>query len=127
MQLNDGTQVANGSPVLFNISNDQSANISYDTATGIATLTAPGNYYVSWWVSTDGAGPSTYVEFTLQSSSSGGVSASSPIVTGQLSGIALVTVTTAPATVSLINTTGQTVFYGSTPIIANMVILEVTV
>ncbi|WP_235839193.1 hypothetical protein [Clostridium sp. Marseille-P2415] len=119
--------MANGSPVLFNtVLTDQSANISYNTATGIATITAPGVYYVSWWISTDGAGPSTFVEFTAQVNGSGGVSASSPIVTGQLNGIALVTVGAVPATVAIVNTTGQTVFFGSTPVIANMVIVEVT-
>jgi hypothetical protein len=30
-----------------------------------------------------------------------------------------------PATVEIVNTTGQPVFFGSTPVIAHMIILEV--
>ena len=125
-QLTAGTEVANGSPVLFNtVLSDLSPNISYNPATGIATITAAGNYYVAWWVSTDGAGPATFVQFTLQSSGGAGVPASSPVVTGQLNGSALITVGAVPTTIQLVNTTGQTVFYGATPVIANIVILEV--
>jgi hypothetical protein len=32
-----------------------------------------------------------------------------------------------PATIQLVNTTGQTVFLGTTPVIANIVILEVSI
>jgi hypothetical protein len=42
-----------------------------------------------------------------------------------LNGSALVTVGAIPATLQLVNTTGQTVFYATTPIVANIVILEV--
>ncbi|HBE84456.1 MAG TPA: hypothetical protein DDW53_01640, partial [Lachnoclostridium sp.] len=127
LQLTGGTSVANGSPVIFNtILNNQSINISYNTSTGIVTLNAEQNYYISWWVSTDGAGPSTYVEFTLQINGSSGVSSSSPIVTGQLSGMALITVGAIPSTIALVNTTGQTVSYGATPVMAHMVIFEVS-
>jgi hypothetical protein len=126
--LTAGETVANGSPVIFNtVVNDQSINISYNTVTGVATITATGIYYVSWWISTDGAGPSTYVEFSTQINGSGGIPADSPIVTGQLNGSALVTVGAVPATVQIINTTGQDVFYGTTPVIAHMIILEVSV
>ena len=126
--LTTGETVANGSPVIFNtVVNDQSINISYNTVTGVATITATGIYYVSWWISTDGAGPSTYVEFSTQINGSGGIPADSPIVTGQLNGSALVTVGAVPATVQIINTTGQDVFYGTTPVIAHMIILEVSV
>ena len=122
----EGGSVANGAPVLFNtVLNDQSLNISYNPATGVATIVAEGNYFVTWWVATDGAGPATFVDFTLQINGSGGVSASSPIVTGQLNGSALVTVGAIPATLQLVNTTGQTVFYATTPVVANIVILEV--
>jgi hypothetical protein len=119
--------VANGSPVIFNtILNNQSLNISYNTSTGVATLNAEQNYYVSWWVSTESAGSSNYVEFSLQINGSSGVSSSSPIVRGQLSGIALITVGAIPSTIALVNTTGQTVTYGATPVIAHMVIFEVS-
>ena len=79
---------------------------------------------MTWWVSTDGAGPSTFVDFTIQVNGGGGVSASSPIVSGQLSGTAFITVGVAPATIQLVNTTGQPVFYGATPVLANLSIIE---
>jgi hypothetical protein len=65
------------------------------------------------------------VEFTVQVNGGGGASASSPIVTGQINGTAFVSVGAIPATIQLVNTTGQTVFYATTPVVANIVIIEV--
>jgi len=125
IQLTGASSVADDGIVMFNtILNDQSLNIDYNPATGIVTLSAEKNYYVYWWVSTDGAGPSTYVEFTLRINTSGNVSASSPIVTGQLNGMAFLTIGAVPATLSLLNTTGSTVNYAQVPIMASMVIIE---
>jgi hypothetical protein len=55
------------------------------------------------------------------------VTASSPIVTGQLTGTALITVGAVPATIALVNATGETVGLGATPVQASLVITEVAV
>ena len=115
----------NGANVLFNVVlNDQSINISYNSATGVFTLNGNGNYYVSWWVATSGAGASSTVSFDAVFNGSSIVRSSSPVVTGQVNGSALITVGAVPATFSLANSTGQTVTYANTPVQANIVILE---
>lgn len=120
-----GTTIADGSNVIFDsVLNNQSGSISYSGATGTFTVTAPGNYYVDWWVGTDGAGPSTNVSFAIDVNGVNYSEASSPIVSGQLSGEALVTVTTVPTQITLVNVTGQGVFVPTTPVQANIVITK---
>ncbi|MPN15425.1 hypothetical protein SDC9_162758 [bioreactor metagenome] len=80
---------------------------------------------MTWWIATDGAEPSTFVRFDLQVNGGGVIPSVSPIVTGQLNGSALITISSIPSTVRLINNTGATVMYGNTPIQANIVITEV--
>lgn len=122
----EGTVLADGGNVIFDsLLNDQSDNISYDTATGVFTITAPGNYYVDWWVGTDGAGPGINVTFAVAVNGVEYSAASSPIVSGQLSGEALVTVTDVPTTITLVNASDNDVFVPTTPIQANIVITEV--
>jgi len=121
-----GTTIADGDNVLFNtVLNDQSSNISYDAATGEFTLAQPGNYLISWWVGTDGAGPAVNVSFAVAVNGVPYSTASSPIVSGQLSGDALVTVGAAPSVVSLVNVTTEGVFVPTTPVQANIVITEI--
>ncbi len=107
--------------------NDQSLNISYGVGTGIFTVTAPGNYYVTWWVDTDGAEEATTVSFGISLNGGPGILGSSPIVSGQLNGSALVTVGAVPATIELVNATGDNVFIPLTPVQANIVIIEISV
>jgi len=121
-----GATVAAGAAVVFDdIILDQSPNISYSTGTGIFTITAPGNYFVTWWIATDGSDGPTNVSFAVELNGAGGIIGSSPVVTGQVSGYALITVTTTPSTVTLINVTGAAVLYAATTVQANMTILEV--
>jgi hypothetical protein len=51
--------IIDGDPVLFDtVLINQTPDISYDAETGVFTITEPGNYFVSWWVTTGGsAGP----------------------------------------------------------------------
>ncbi len=120
-----GTAIPVGGNVIFDTTlNTQSDNIVYNSATGEFTITQPGNYYIDWWVATDGAGASTTVDFTLEVNGVPYSTASSPIVTGQLSGEALVTVTTVPTTITLVNTTTAPVVLAATPVQADLVILE---
>jgi hypothetical protein len=107
--------------------NDQSPAISYDVLTGEFTISQVGNYFVTWWIATNGSGQDTDVHFTV---SVGGVLYSmgaSPIVTGQLSGSALITVSSTPTIVTLVNTSADIVSIATTPTQANIVILELSV
>jgi len=117
----EGTVPA-GTNVLFDTVNNLGNGVSYDPVTGLFTITRLGNYNVAWWVATDGAGPATSVSFADAVNGVPYSTASSPAVTGQISGDAFVSVTMVPATVSLVNVTGEDVFIPSTPVQAGIVI-----
>jgi hypothetical protein len=120
--------IANGANVIFNtVTNDQSLNVNYNPATGEFTITGVGNYFVSWWVAADGAGAAITVSFEVELNGGAGIIGSSPIVSGQVNGTALVTVGATPAVLTLVNTTGDGVFIAATPVQANIVIIEVAV
>ena len=120
--------IDDGDPLIFNtIVNDQSLNINYSTVTGQFTITAPGNYFVTWWVDTDGAGAALQVSFGVSLNGGAANIGASPIVTGQVTGTALLSVGAVPATVELVNATGDVVFIPTiTPVQANMIITEVS-
>ncbi|MDR1116862.1 MAG: hypothetical protein LBL09_01270 [Oscillospiraceae bacterium] len=86
-----------------------------------------GNYYVTWWVAVDGTAGSADVSFAVDVDGSPYSTGSMPIVTGQVSGSALVTVGATPATISLINVSGNTIALAGTPVQANIVILETAI
>jgi hypothetical protein len=119
--------IADGSPVIFDtVVNNQSTDISYSTGTGEFTITAAGNYDVTWWVATNGAGAASMVSLGVVLDTNAPVTGLSPNVTGQVVGNALITVTTPPGTVTLVNNTGDVIFFAGTPIQADLVIEEVT-
>ncbi len=122
-----GEVVPDGGNVLFNtVLNDQSDNITYDPATGEFTITEPGNYYVSWWFAADGAGPAANISMAVAVNGVPYSTVSSAIVSDQISGYALVTVEDVPATISLMNVTGEDMFIPVVPVQSGMVILELT-
>lgn len=129
LQGSSAGTVAAGTNVLFDtVINAPSANIAYNAGVGMFFINQPGNYYVSWWVNTDGAGEETTVSFGIRVISGPTILSSSPlpVVTLQLSGSALLTVTTTPTVFSLFNNSGATVGYGITAIQANLTIIEVS-
>ena len=121
-----GGIIADGSNVLFdNILNDQSDNIVYNAATGEFTITEPGNYNVAWWTAPDGAGAATSISFAVAVNGFPYSTASSPIVSVQMAADALVTIEKVPATISLVNVTGDGVFVPIIPVQAGIVITEI--
>lgn len=127
VELINGTNrlITNTAIIVFDtILNNRSSDISYNSSTGLFTLTKTGNYYVSWWVTTDGSSLSPTVTFALAVNGIPVSQGSSPIVTGQVAGTALITITSTPSTVSLINVSGDTVLLADTPIQANLDIIE---
>jgi hypothetical protein len=127
--VDNGKQtVADGANVIFDtIVNLQSSDISYNALTGEFTITRTGNYSVVWWVATDGTGVNDAVYFSLKVDGGGDVTSSSPLVTGQISGSALVTISTTPAILTLVNTSNDIVIFAGLSVQANLVITEVTV
>ena len=119
----DGGMIPNGSNVLFDTAiNDQGSGVSYDPATGDFTVTRRGTYYVDWWVAPDGADLATSVSFAVAVNGVPYSTPSSPIVSGQMAASALVTIDTVPATISLVNVTGDDIYVSSLPVQAGIVI-----
>jgi predicted secreted protein len=110
--------------------NAPSTNITYNAGVGAFFINAPGNYFISWWVNTDGAETSPNVTFGIRVISGGSdiilSTSPSPLTTLQLNGTALITVTTTPLVFNLFNSTGTTVTYGTGAIQANLTIIEVS-
>ena len=120
-----GGIIADGSNVIFdNVLNDHSDGISYNIATGHFVITKPGNYNVAWWTAPDGAGAATSVSFAVAVNGIPYSTASSPIVSVQMAANALVTIDNVPATISLVNVTGDGVFVPSIPVQAGIVITK---
>jgi hypothetical protein len=119
--------VEDGDPLIFDtIVNNLSPNISYDVGTGEITITKTGNYYVSWWIGIDGVPMQTYAMFGINYNGIQTINAGVFPLQTQLFGQALIPIITVPATVTLVNTTGDQVGYGGSPIKADLVILELT-
>lgn len=120
------TLLPNDNAIVFNnLINDQSSDINYNSTTGEFTITKPGNYYVSWWVATDGSTSVPTVNFSVAINGVPHSMGSSPIVSGQVSGSALITVVSSPTTVTLVNTSTDDIQIANTAVQANMVIVEI--
>ncbi|MEL7624476.1 MAG: hypothetical protein AAGU12_12945 [Clostridiales bacterium] len=131
MQGSSGGTVNNNINVLFDtVINAPSSAITYNATIGTFFITQPGNYYVSWWVNTDGAEASPFVNFGIRIILGGSAtilaSSPSPVTTLQLNGNAFITSVSVPTSFSLFNNTGTAVTYGTSPIQADLTIIHVT-
>lgn len=120
--------IANGANVIYDtvILNATTNNaITYDNTTGIFTINERGTYHISWWTNANGAKEATNIIFAAESGATS-IAASSvtPLVTLQLNGQALFNITSTPATLSLVNRTGNTVFLGQSPVQADLTIIK---
>lgn len=114
-----------GANVLFNMVISQpSPDISYDSMTGEFLLPAGKNYYISWWVVTNGTETVSSVEFTVVVDEIFIAVGASPLVTGQLSGSALITGKAGISVLSLRNTSNDRIRYAKTSVQAGLVIVE---
>lgn len=109
--------------VVFNtILTENIPTIMYDNTTGIFTFSKKGTYYISWWVIVDGT---SHVDEITMSFTNGSiiVASSLPVVTGQLSGSTLVTITGAPEKWFLKNTSGDIISLSSMTVHASITIV----
>jgi hypothetical protein len=131
LQGSSGATIANNINVLFDtVINSASTSITYNAGVGTFFITEPGNYYISWWVNTDGAEAETSVAFGIRVVAGSIVtpilsSSPAPVVTLQLNGSALLTVGVVPTVFSLFNSTGDTVSYATSVVQANLTIIQV--
>ena len=121
-----GEIIADGASIIFDtVVVDEADNISYNAATGEFTITAAGNYYVSWWVTTDGSDGPVNLAFAVVVDGGASIIGNAPLVTGQINGQAFLAITAVPATIHLDNVTGASIALASTVVQASMVIMQV--
>jgi C1q domain-containing protein len=103
---------------------NQTSGITYNMETGEFTISAAGNYYISWWTTTDGSAGPVNMVFALNADGSPVAEGNSPIVTGQVNGDALLTVAETPVVITLTNTSGASISYGNINVQANITIFK---
>jgi len=119
-----GTAVVGGN-VIFDTIDFTSGNISYNSVTGVITFNEVGRYIIDWWVASQATTSTNGVVFSLTSSIGDVIKGTSPIKTGDVSGIGIVNVNSAPVTLSLVNSsTGNVTYSTIVPIKAALIIQE---
>ncbi|MGL5749537.1 MAG: hypothetical protein ACRCXT_03335, partial [Paraclostridium sp.] len=116
--------INNGNSVLFDtVLLNIPTGINYIPGSGVITINKPGTYYIDWWVATNST-LSNYIKFSIITSQGDNVGGNNPKQQGEVSGNALLKVTNPGYTISLINTSGFTVYYPNIPLKANLTIIE---
>lgn len=109
--------------VIFDSIVMSSGNISYDNATGVVTILEVGRYEFDWWVATQSSISTVGAGFALVSSKGDDIIGNSPIKTGEVVGVGVIEVTTAPVTVALRNNSSATIYYSTTvPVKASLAV-----
>lgn len=100
-------------------------NITFNLATGEFFINKPGNYYIDWWVATETT-INHPIQFSIFTQDLKVIQGDSQTSNGEITGNALLKVNRVPYTFTLLNSTSQTVNYGSSvEMKANIVITEV--
>jgi hypothetical protein len=120
-----GSTVASTARVVFNSLVYSTGDIDYNTSTGIITLNSPGRYIINWWVAIQSTGTANGMIFSLLSSQSDSITGSSPQIAGQVNGIGIIDVVSAPVTLSLINSSTGTLTYSvAMPVKASLTVFK---
>lgn len=119
-----GTVPASGN-VIFDTMVYTEGNISYNNVTGEITLNEAGKYVLNWWVATFLSQSNTAV-FALSSDQGDFLEGASPNKTGQVTGVGIINVTTAPVTISLKNASMFSFSYAANvPVQATLAVVQV--
>ncbi|MGG7077231.1 hypothetical protein [Clostridium sardiniense] len=124
-KVTQGSVDDNKNIIFDSIVNNLSSNITYDLETGIITINKNGAYYISWMISVQTALGNPALKFSIITSDGREVSSGSPMKTGEVGGFTLIEIVNAPATVKLVNKTGEMVSFATfTDVKSNLIILE---
>lgn len=116
--------VGSNANVIFDSTMTSSGNISYDSATGVITILEAGKYEFDWWIATQTSMSALGSEFALVSSQGDTIIGNSPIKTGEVVGVGVIEVVTAPATVALRNNSSATIYYSTiVPVKASLAVI----
>lgn len=101
-----------------------SGNISYDNATGVITIQEAGRYEFDWWVATQSSPSTIGAGFALVSSQGDTIIGNSPLKTGEVVGVGIIEVVTAPVTAELRNSSGAVIYYSNVvPVQASLAVI----
>jgi len=118
--------VAVSANVLFDSIVYSNGNINYNSVTGFIAFNEPGQYQLDWWVNTQSSISTTGAGFALVSSQEGIIIGNSPIKTGEVVGVGVIEVVTAPVTVELRNISGATIYYPTiVPVKASLAVIGI--
>ena len=109
--------------VIFDIIPYSAGNINYDNTTGIITFNETGRYIVNWIVVLKSSSYANGVVLTLISSEGTEITGNTNVKSGQITGMGVIEIITAPATLSLKNTTNGSYYYSDRiPIKASLIV-----
>lgn len=113
--------VETGDNVVFDTTLFATDDISYDSTTGVITLSEAGRYAFDWWVATQSSASTNGAVFAVSVSGGGVILGCSPLKTGQVGGFAVIDVSAPPVSVSLTNQSTAAFFYaGAVPVKASL-------
>lgn len=122
-----GALLPDNAKIVFDtIDINQSPDISYNSGTGEFTLSSAGNYFITWWVTTDGSEGPVNMIFSVAVNEAAISTGNSPIVTGQVNGEALITVEDSPAVLTLENKTGAVIAFAAITVQAGITIIKLS-
>ena len=122
-RLTAGT-VESNTNVIFDSTLISIGNISYNNATGVITIQEAGTYEFDWWVATQSSVSTIGAGFSLVSSQGDVIIGNSPIKTGEVVGVGVIEVLTAPVTVELRNSSSATIYYSTVvPVKASLAVI----
>ena len=108
-----GTVAANASVPFDTVDANNTLGVSYTAGSGSVTIGRTGTYLVNWWVSIAGTQTAQSLAFAVSLNGSDVQTSYSDIGGGQIYGTAIVTVSSIPATLSLVNRSGDAVTYAT--------------
>ena len=112
--------------VLFDSIVYSNGNITYNPATGFITFKESGQYKLNWWVATQSSVSTMGIGFALVSSQEDTIIGNSPIKTGEVGGVGVIKVVTAPVTVELRNISDATIYYPTVvPVKASLAVIGI--
>ena len=107
-----GGTVQNGANVPFDtVGANNMLGVSYAPGSGTVTISRTGTYLVNWWVAVEGTQTAESLAFAISLNGTDVQTSYSDIGGGQVYGTAIVNVTSIPATLSLVNRSGDAVTY----------------
>ena len=102
--------VASGACVTFDtVDFDNALGVSYTSGSGQIAVGRTGTYLVNWWVGIESSQSAESVAFALSLNGSDVATSYSDTGGGQVYGTAIVNVTSIPATLTLVNRSGEAV------------------